>query len=273
MKNKIFLFPLALAVIFFSSIIIIFSPVGKKNIIKITPTSPPIFWKTYSNDQYGFEFQYPSNWIKENESTNQICFNSSETHFQTIKNGYDIDFCVSFSQNINGVINPYTTPSVTYEDLNDYYNKTSTNPAIEYQWSGLITVNNNNGYKYVSCGHGCYFGIIIENNKGIYEMEFITAFDESKLTDIQKQILSTFKFTDNNISTKCTTDKDCSSTSFCDYNSPGGMGPNGFVAGEPYGSQKCILKCQSDDQCPSGQCQNFEIVIGDILDHVKGCKP
>lgn len=41
MKNKIFLFPLSLAVIFFSSIIIIFSPVGNKNIIKITPTVFP----------------------------------------------------------------------------------------------------------------------------------------------------------------------------------------------------------------------------------------
>lgn len=34
-KNKIFLFPLALAVIFFASMIIIFSPVGKKNIMNI----------------------------------------------------------------------------------------------------------------------------------------------------------------------------------------------------------------------------------------------
>ncbi len=39
--NKIFLFPLTLAVIFFASMIIIFSPVGKKNIIKITPTLIP----------------------------------------------------------------------------------------------------------------------------------------------------------------------------------------------------------------------------------------
>ncbi len=39
--SKIFLFPLSLAIIFFSSIIIIFSPVGKKNIIKITPTITP----------------------------------------------------------------------------------------------------------------------------------------------------------------------------------------------------------------------------------------
>jgi len=39
--NKIFLFPLSLIVIFFSSLIIIFSPVGKKNIIKTTPTLAP----------------------------------------------------------------------------------------------------------------------------------------------------------------------------------------------------------------------------------------
>jgi len=41
-KNKIFLFPLALAVIFFASIIIIFSPVGKKNIINLPVSSPVI---------------------------------------------------------------------------------------------------------------------------------------------------------------------------------------------------------------------------------------
>lgn len=41
-KNKIFLFPLSLAVIFFASIIIIFSPVGKKNIIDITQYQPLI---------------------------------------------------------------------------------------------------------------------------------------------------------------------------------------------------------------------------------------
>ncbi len=190
--NKIFLFPLTLAVIFFASIIIIFSPVGKKNIIKLSEA--PVEWKTYTNYQYGFEFQYPSNWIKENESANKICFNSPESHFQTMETGYDTDLCVSFSQNINDVTNPYEVPLVTYKDLNNFYEKTSTNPVIEYKWSGSATVNNNNGYKYVSCGNGCYFGIIFENKKGIYQIKFITAWDESYLTDIQNQILSTFKF-------------------------------------------------------------------------------
>jgi len=35
MKNKIFLFPLSLAVIFFASMIIIFSPLGSKKIINV----------------------------------------------------------------------------------------------------------------------------------------------------------------------------------------------------------------------------------------------
>jgi hypothetical protein len=41
-KNKIFLFPLSLAVILFASIIIIFSPVGKKNIFDISEYQPLI---------------------------------------------------------------------------------------------------------------------------------------------------------------------------------------------------------------------------------------
>jgi len=70
---------------------------------------------------------------------------------------------------------------------------------------------------------------------------------------------------------KCFNDKDCQSNTFCDYSNPGGIGPNGFVSGQPYGSQKCILKCQDDNQCSNGQCQTFEIVIGDIVINQKGC--
>ncbi len=68
--NKIFLFPLSLIVIFFSSLIIIFSPVGKKNIIKVTVA--PVEWQTYTNNQYGFEFQYPNNWHIFNREDNSV---------------------------------------------------------------------------------------------------------------------------------------------------------------------------------------------------------
>lgn len=55
-KNKIFLFPLSLAVILFASIIIIFSPVGKKNIIN--PSSLP--WQTFTGKNFDISFRYPS---------------------------------------------------------------------------------------------------------------------------------------------------------------------------------------------------------------------
>jgi hypothetical protein len=87
------------------------------------------------------------------------------------------------------------------------------------------------------------------------------------------QILSTFKFVDTNTVKTCKTDIDCSANYFCDYSEPGGMGPNGFVSGTPSGSQQCILKCQDNAHCPSGLCQTFEIVFGDISMNQKGCKP
>lgn len=45
MKNKIFLFPISLAVIFFASMIIIFSPIGSTKIINI-PTKTSIYITT-----------------------------------------------------------------------------------------------------------------------------------------------------------------------------------------------------------------------------------
>lgn len=72
---------------------------------------------------------------------------------------------------------------------------------------------------------------------------------------------------------ECTSDNDCPANSFCDYSLPGGNGPNGVVFGEPSGSQKCILRCQNDNQCPSHQCRSYEIIIGDIRDSSKGCQP
>lgn len=75
MKNKIFLFPFSLLVIFFASFIIIFSPVGKKNIIKLTPTPTPTAapipadWKTITfkgcntkNSNFTYKIKTPKAW-------------------------------------------------------------------------------------------------------------------------------------------------------------------------------------------------------------------
>lgn len=58
LKNKIFLFPFTLLVIFFASFIIILSPNSQKKTIIALPSPSPAELKTYTNSQYGFEFQY-----------------------------------------------------------------------------------------------------------------------------------------------------------------------------------------------------------------------
>jgi hypothetical protein len=70
---------------------------------------------------------------------------------------------------------------------------------------------------------------------------------------------------------KCVTDKDCPDNHFCDYSQYVAPGPNGPVSGKPYGSQQCILMCQTDNQCQGGLCQTFEIVHGDVSANQKGC--
>jgi hypothetical protein len=74
--SKIFLFPLSLAVIFFASFIIILSPVGKKNIIKIT--QPSIEWKTITlkgcsteNPKFMYEIEIPKVWNYTSLENNQ----------------------------------------------------------------------------------------------------------------------------------------------------------------------------------------------------------
>lgn len=76
-----------------------------------------------------------------------------------------------------------------------------------------------------------------------------------------------------NLNKNCISNKNCPENTFCDYNTPGWMTSNGFQSGSPYGSQKCITKCQNNDECPSGECQYYNIVGGDIVNTQKGCKP
>jgi len=72
---------------------------------------------------------------------------------------------------------------------------------------------------------------------------------------------------------ECTSDKDCPSNTFCDYSTPGGEDSNGnTITGQPYGSQKCITKCQNNKECLSNQCKKFNIAKLDTITVKEGCE-
>ncbi len=89
-KNKIFLFPLTLAVIFFASIIIIFSPIGHKNIVAL-PTPTPVSNNDSPKDTQTDESSQKSKTETVATATKQIGF-IKKAYYQNNKNFIDIDY-------------------------------------------------------------------------------------------------------------------------------------------------------------------------------------
>ena len=204
-KTSIYFFPAILAVLFTSSILIIFFSFNSQTTIPIqTPTPTPIVetstWETYKNDQYGFEFKYPSNWIKEREGLYSVDYNSPETHNNKRILGTDLIVSFGYIPNIDSFL---PVPTGVYKNLQDYFSKNVSFPEglREIIYIGQISVNGYIGYKVINGGHYDNFEVLFENDKGIYSLSFQSASDESHLTSVQKQILSTFKFTANNSDT------------------------------------------------------------------------
>lgn len=139
-------------------------------------------WKTYTNTKLGFELKYPSTFTIDKEMNDQY---NKATIF---KNG-------------NSVFEVMLRDSKYFDrPLDEYY--FMDNPDFK---KSVLGGKNANVYVYDassnSCvsdgnGPGCplsYVVYVAQNASYVYHFGF---FGNSKLSDLEKQILSTFKFTD-----------------------------------------------------------------------------
>lgn len=143
-------------------------------------TSSPVYvegWKTYISSQYGFEIQIPSDWnIKTDD--NRLSFISKKTQTLT-------DSCVNFGGNCPDVINSDVEFDYNF-DPNQFRQVTENVKKVflgGYEWSRSV----GNTDLYAAIGYK-----LIHNNQ-VYNFEIYSpnGIDEN----ILKQILSTFKFT------------------------------------------------------------------------------
>lgn len=142
-------------------------------------TDPTANWKIYSNQSLGFELKYPPS-VKITRETNDE-FNRV-TEFE----GPGISFGVMLRKNDNITLDNYyymdnailQKASLGGKDANVYIQDASKNPCVSD-----------------GSGPGCpisFIAYVAENRSDIYHLDF---YGDEKLSELESQILSTFKFT------------------------------------------------------------------------------
>jgi hypothetical protein len=156
-------------------------------------------WKTYTNAQYGFEFQYPKEWVTSDNSAATVSVWSSEKKKQEAVNAI-IPIYPEFSVNYKGItsFNDFAKgllgKSVSgVKEFLQLYNPNFTE----------INIDGKKAYATVFVSSVADYLIYIESDNGVYVLSTpyietgISGYDSKNpnINPIAKQIISTFKFT------------------------------------------------------------------------------
>ena len=187
-------------------------------------------WQTYTNKDLGFEIKYPPTVSIDKEMNDQ--YNRA-----TIFKGDNLNFQVMLREIGTGTLDKY------YFMDNPDYSKS------------LLDKRNANVYIYddsnSSCvsdgsGPGCpisYVVYVAQNGSDLYHLGF---YGTSKISDLEKQILSTFKFIDVKVTNQCNTDSQCG-VNFCDCKAE-------LIDNITNSQKSCMRVCNGQPKCINNQC-------------------
>lgn len=138
-------------------------------------------WKTYRNDEYGFEINTPADWVIEKlPYDNRICFKSSER----------IEFIEENKRNCSGVGSGTCLSELNSCDI--YFSDESSLAYASEETMNEETLNGVSFSTFNELGMVDLFTYETTNNESVYN--FTLASSEPK--DEYARILSTFKFID-----------------------------------------------------------------------------
>jgi len=188
--------PVAFAIIIVAAVILIGaiylwqSKTDQYLVLKITPTSIPqsqtIGWKTYANSEYGFSFEYPSDWNFHATPAGASVLTKQHDESQS-PSGKAIDFSVSACKlSEQSCVNDK-------QDLDQQIQFYSSTQNTALSVAGKI------GHQWVMAGAGYVYTGAIEANGILYVLhssvnEYETRYPSSMSDSKVKTIFDSFKF-------------------------------------------------------------------------------
>ena len=161
----------------------------------------PSNWQIYRNEEYGFEFRYPGDWELTTTFNSVGLVDKNYVYIGPGEGRRDSQFYFYFSSLKDYLKNGdiYNKKTISLKAHLDAYSQVEDAYGVEYK---TIEFQGKSGYLVSVGGMDSGYDIVFENIANVYTIELPGSADSSgkfSLSDVEYQILSTFKFIDKTL--------------------------------------------------------------------------